>query len=259
MAGVDKSSPVPYYHQLKEALVAQIKKERCEPGDRLWSENDLCAKFAVSRSVVRQALASLEIEGVVERIKGRGTFLAPRRGDLGLAFSTSGLHAHVKDQGGTLTSQVRSLELEAASERIAGLLALPVGAEVMALDRVRAIDGRAWVHTRSWIPAELVPGIEAFDFSTDSLYRILQEEYHLVFGKAWRSVSAMAASPSIAHLLHTDEGTPTLRIESVLFASDGKPIETFIASHRGDLSRFEVFLNSAAGEVGATLVDPGEI
>jgi GntR family transcriptional regulator len=64
------------YYQLQEALKEQIESGLWQPGDPLPSEPDLARRFGVSRVVVRQALAILEDDRQIVRIRGRGTFVA---------------------------------------------------------------------------------------------------------------------------------------------------------------------------------------
>lgn len=70
------------YELLAEQLVEHAQKAGLSPGDRLPAERALAEQFGVSRTSVRQALVSLEVQGVVEIRHGGGVFLAePRRGD----------------------------------------------------------------------------------------------------------------------------------------------------------------------------------
>ena len=76
---IDRRSPLPFYHQLKQILLADLRERDLAPGARLPGDHELCGTYDVSRTVVRQALAELETEGVIERVKGRGTFVPPRK------------------------------------------------------------------------------------------------------------------------------------------------------------------------------------
>ena len=67
---------MPLYYQLQEVLKEQIESGRWPPGEALPSEPELARRFGVSRVVVRQALAILEDDRQIVRIKGRGTFVA---------------------------------------------------------------------------------------------------------------------------------------------------------------------------------------
>ena len=75
-AQLDRNSFVPLYYQLQELLKEQIESSLWQPGDLLPSEPALARIFGVSRVVVRQALAILEDDRQIVRIKGRGTFVA---------------------------------------------------------------------------------------------------------------------------------------------------------------------------------------
>jgi GntR family transcriptional regulator len=73
---LDRRSFVPLYYQLQEALKQQIESGVWKAGDALPSEPDLARSFRVSRVVVRQALAILDDDRQIVRIRGRGTFVA---------------------------------------------------------------------------------------------------------------------------------------------------------------------------------------
>jgi GntR family transcriptional regulator len=65
--GIDRTSPLPFYYQLKQILLTDLREQPLSPGDRLPGDHELCQTYGVSRTVVRQALAELETEGVIER------------------------------------------------------------------------------------------------------------------------------------------------------------------------------------------------
>lgn len=73
---------IPLYIQLIDRVQDHIDRHGLQPGDRLPSEPDLHRRFGVSRATVRQALQHLEADGFVERVQGKGTFVASPMGDL---------------------------------------------------------------------------------------------------------------------------------------------------------------------------------
>lgn len=75
MTEIDKNSPIPIYHQLKEIIKKKIESEEYKPGDRIPTEQDLCDTFDISRTPVRQALSELVNENLLNRKRGRGTFI----------------------------------------------------------------------------------------------------------------------------------------------------------------------------------------
>ncbi len=72
---IDKESPLPLYWQLKDILKKKIEQGEFKPGDRIPPEDELCKRFGISRTPIRQALAELVNEGLLFRRRGRGTFV----------------------------------------------------------------------------------------------------------------------------------------------------------------------------------------
>src|SRR4030067_3088648 len=75
---VDKTSAVPYYQQIKDAVRALISSGTLKPGDMLLTEFSLSEQLGVSRLVVHRALRELVTEGLLIRQRSKGTFVAPR-------------------------------------------------------------------------------------------------------------------------------------------------------------------------------------
>lgn len=89
-AALDRASFVPLHAQLANQLERRILSGTWAPGAAMPSESALCSQYRISRITVRRALNDLENEGLVERVRGRGTFVAEtsaRRGHaIGMVF-----------------------------------------------------------------------------------------------------------------------------------------------------------------------------
>lgn len=242
MVGIDRTSDVPLYLQLREVLRAQIRSGRIKPGEQLPGEHVLCTMYGVSRTVVRQTLSDLEQESVVERRKGRGTFVAHRRVAQSLVQHLGGLHDDIKAMGRTLHSDVRRLTIELADPEIADRLGLPARTPVVVLERLRLVDGEPWVFATSHVPVALAPDLVTLDMSEQSLYEVLRRRYGISLASSDRAVEAIQAGPELAAALGIAEDDPILKLTSVSYDADGIAAETFVAHHRADRSRFEVHL-----------------
>jgi GntR family transcriptional regulator of arabinose operon len=62
--------------QIKQAIEKEIETGILKPGSRIYSENELCRKYNVSRHTVRRALGILSEQGILVRKKGIGTYVA---------------------------------------------------------------------------------------------------------------------------------------------------------------------------------------
>jgi GntR family transcriptional regulator len=238
---IDRSSPLPFYYQLKQIILDHLREQGLAPGDRLPGDYELCATYGVSRTVVRQALGELETEGVIQRVKGRGTFVAPRRIAERLVQSLTGLYEDVASRGSRLRSEVRRLEVVPADEQIATPLGLQPGASVVVLERLRFVDDEPWVLVTTYLPYDLVPGLLEEDLTEQSLYALLESKYGLALTHGRRGVEAAVASDAQAKALAIAAGDPVLVLRSTSNAGE-RPVEVFVAYHRGDRSRFEVTL-----------------
>ncbi len=241
-SAIDRSSPLPFYYQLKQILLAQLRERDLPPGARLPGDHELCATFDVSRTVVRQALAELETEGVIERVKGRGTFVAHRRTAERLVQSLTGLYEDVAARGQQLHSEVRRQEVVPADEQIASLLELTPGAPVIVVERLRFVEGEPWVLAVTHLPYDIAPGLVEDDLTEQSLYALLETTYGVRLTHGRRAVEAAVASDGLALALAIRPGDPVLVLRSTSHAG-ARPVEVFVAYHRGDRSRFEVTLD----------------
>jgi GntR family transcriptional regulator len=242
MKAIDRESPLPFYYQLKQIILSDIRGRGLAPGDQLHGDHELSARYAVSRTVVRQALTELETEGVIERIKGRGTYVAPRKTSERLVQSLTGLYEDVEARGSHLRSTVRRHDVAAADEHVAQQLDLEIGAPVIVLERLRFVDDEPWVLVVSHLPLQIAPGLVDEDLTHQSLYALLEQKYGVVLRHGVRSVEASVANFELARDLGIGEGDAVLLLRSTVYGNDERPVEMFVAYHRGDRSRFEVDL-----------------
>ncbi len=242
---LDRSHPTPLYHQLKQWLATHIYSGDLPPGSKLPDEFELCERLDVSRGVVRQALTELCYEGLLYRQRGRGTYVAAPKSPVGLIGGLAGTADEAARRGQQIDSLVLMLREAPASDAVASRLDLAPGDPVIELERVRSIDGQRRVLVLTYLPSALVPGLTKRDLSgSASLYRILREDYGLVIVSAVRVVEAMVAGAREARLLRIKRGDPLLVLRSVGRTVGHRPLDFFIAYHRGDSSAFEARLSS---------------
>lgn len=253
---VDHAAPLPLYHQLKQWIAARILAGDLPTGSQLPGEFELCARFGVSRGVVRQALAELRYEGLVERRRGRGTFVAAPKTPQGLISGVRGLADDAAARGQTVESVVLRLREAPAGSALAARLAVEPEDTVVELERLRLLDGEPWVLVVSYLRSDLVPGLAARDLGgSESLYRILRDDYGLPIVASARRVEAAVTDVREAHLLRTPRGAPLLVLRAIGYTTNHRPLEYFVAHHRGDRTSFEVVLPGAPVE--PDLLDAG--
>jgi GntR family transcriptional regulator len=239
---IDRQSPIPYYYQLKEYLARLIHTNVLKPGDRLPTELEICNASGLSRTVIRQAIRELEGEGFFVRFRAKGTFVARPKVRERLVQTLTGFYEDTIAHGQTPNTVVLNFEIVPATSKIAQELQVSVGEPVYFLERLRFIDQEPILVVSTHIPVLMCPDLMRFDMSTHSLYRVLKQNYNLVLMRARRSIEAIAATSQDVRLLEVENDAPLLQLTSTGYLADGRPLEYYIAHHRGDRAKFEVEL-----------------
>jgi GntR family transcriptional regulator len=251
-ATIDRGSPVPFYFQLAELLEEEIVSGRWVPGTRVPSENELGARYGLSRTTIRQALARLEQEGLVSREKGRGTFVSDSRPRSWLIQSTEWFfHDEFVRAGRAVTSRILRLERLELPRWASDQLALAPGSEGIVVERVRSVDGLVALYVINCLPAftaEAVIGLQA----GESLYQRLAEAGAISVVGGSRSLQAVTAGPKLAKLLEVDGGAALAYIESVTWDENERPVDCYRAWLRTDRMRLDIQV-SAQGTAGGQL------
>lgn len=206
-ATLDRRSYVPLHHQLCEALRQHILEGRLPPGAILATERDLQEQYDVSRSTVRQALATLEREGLIVRERGRGTRVAsvPYIENLPGLRSFSEEMRHI---GRVPEARILDVTQGRPPNEAIVALGLDEGDETIGLHRLMCIGGQPVVVFHSYLPARLGVTLDA-DFS-GSLYALLEDTYGLPLREAWETIEADGCPAGAAGLLGLEAGAPVL-------------------------------------------------
>ena len=239
---IDKTSPVPFYYQLRQLLESAVSGGVLTAGEQIPTEASLCERYDVSRTVVRQALSDLERTGLVTRLKGKGTFVTQPKVSEFVAQSLTSLHEDLSARGERLETKVLRLEVEPVSPHVAAMLELPQSEQIVLLERLRFLRGEPLVVTTAYMPHSICAPILGLDMSDRSLFDTYEQELGLKLHRGTRAMEARAATTEVAHHLGVPEGSPVLAFSGVTYLEDGRPIEYFIGLHRGDRSRFETEL-----------------
>jgi GntR family transcriptional regulator len=239
---VNRSSALPYYVQVRDTIQAHIHAGTWKPGDQLPGEPELCRMFAVSRTVIRQALNDLVNNGLLIREKGRGTFVAQPKIRESLVQKLTGFYQDMVEQGHTPKADVLRQETTPASQKVADYLHITRGTPVVAIERLRFVEEIPIQLVTTYIPFSLCPALVDVDLSNQSLYAFLEQTCGVIIAWGHRSIEAVPANEYEARLLHVQRGAPLILLDSVSYLSDGTAAEYYHALHRGDRTRFEVEL-----------------
>lgn len=202
--------------------------EGSDPGTPAPSERELVQLFGVARMTVRQALDALVTEGLLERVPGRGTFVAQRRHDQGpqlLGFAEDMRRRGMKPDSRTLLARP-----EAAGPGVARALEITVGERVVHWQRLRMADGAPMCIEDAYLPLTLVPDL--LDQLPVSLYAEL-ERRGLTPTWGEDSIDASCATEQEAEVLGVSPGAALLRVARRAFAGE-VAVEVSRSTYRAD-------------------------
>lgn len=225
--------PIPKHVQLREILRIATR-DPAAAHTLIGSERELMARHDVSRATVREAIGQLVNEGLLYRVHGKGTFVAPERveSQLHLASFTEDM----RRRGLEPTTKVLNVDLDVPPAREAALLGLDGGARAWRLERLRIAGGTAMALELGWYPEPLLPGLDEHDL-TQSLYTVFSEVYGLAVDSAQQTVWAESADDRRIRLMGLPAGIPLLVFRRTSSAGQ-LAVEHTVSWYRGD--RYQV-------------------
>jgi GntR family transcriptional regulator len=229
-ARVDRSDARPLHVQIRDILHQQIKDQILVPGDTLPTEEELQQRFGVSRSVVRQALASLADLGLIHRQRGRGSVVAAAPALRRFVNRVGGLDEQAAARGQRLHTHVLRLEAATTPEEARAALGTARSWEI---ERIRHLERVPVIYERHWVPRELFPHFTADLLEGASLLALMRDHGYAAAGGP-RHVQAVAAEPDIAQALDVSVGSPLLLLEGVTQDVHGRGLDWFHVWHRAN-------------------------
>lgn len=238
---LDRTSPVPLWAQLEAEL-----RRRLADGEftrRFPTDRELVSTYKVSRHTARDAVDRLCTDGLLERRRGRGTFVRPEfEQPTGALYS---LFRAVEAQGARQTIALRAL-VECTDAWAAGQLDMDHDAPLILIDRIRLADGEPLAIDRVWLPADIARPLLDADVTHGVLYHELTARCHVTIVGGWERIRPTIPRPDESAALRMSDGTAVFTIERMGRASD-RPVEWRVSKVRGDRYSFVTNWNPRTG------------
>ena len=224
----------PRYQQLKEMIVGRISRGELRPHDRVPSENELAVAMNVSRMTANRALRELTDEGYVERIAGRGTFVADQR-VRSHVLEVHNIAEEIARRGHEHSSEVLGQSRQCAQGEVARALSVAPGVDVFHL---------VLVHAENGVPIQVEDRHVLAEFAPDCL----EQDFRRITPSAWLSaisplqeaeqvVRASRPDAAVRQRLQMDEDEPALTVIRRTWVN-GRPVTFARLDHPG--SRYEL-------------------
>ncbi|MBW2704692.1 MAG: GntR family transcriptional regulator [Deltaproteobacteria bacterium] len=210
------------YHQLARTLRERIISGVYFPGEAIPTEPQLCEEFNLSRITVRQAVAILENEGMVQRQQGRGTFVMHfTRKSLGWNYGRVEDLIYLSKQTRLELTSKRKIK---APEKITRDLHLPLGHAVYAFKGIRYIKDNHRASYRAYVVESIGRNIQINQLDNPVLFLEIEKISDERITTANQFVYATSATKEIANDMNLKPGNALLATKRIYLNEAGRPL-----------------------------------
>lgn len=234
---------VPNYYRLESQLRESIRSGKLRPGDPVPPESQLCQQFGVSRTTVRQALSRLVYDGLVERHRGRGSFVAEPRLEHSKPFLS--FEEEMLARGATTGIKLLDMRTEPVEGRAAENLGLPAGTAVMVLERLRFVNGQVVGYEIRYLPRQIGEALTPDEVHNQPLVPALRRILGKPRTRLSLNVTASTARGKEARVLEAKIGAPVLVREHTWYYEPEGPMQYGKSIFRGDRYQMSVDFTAA--------------
>jgi GntR family transcriptional regulator len=222
---------MPAYRRIHRLIRQRIENGHLRPGDIVDSERELAREHQVSLMTARHALAELERDGLVERRRGSGTFVAPPKIQFNrlTSFTEQMATRSLAPQSKVLSSRIIQSEPD-----IAARLGLSPMTPLLMIERLRQAAGEPFALEMCYFSAEQYGPLARAPLDRQSLFLLLHKNFGEELAYSDENIDATVADPQLAKLLSVPRGSPLLRIRQVIFSNMGKAITYVLGLYRSD-------------------------
>ena len=201
--------PKPQYVKLKQYILRHITNGDWPPLSRIPSENDLVAKFGVSRMTVNRALRELTDAGVVTRVQGVGSFVAGPKAESAM-FEVRSIRDEIVSRGQTHSVDVLIREAVSARPTTTSQFGLVPGATLYHSRLLHRADGKPLQLEDRFVNPICAPDYLDIDFQDEIPHQYLMRTAPLQ--RTEHVIEAEAANKRVAKVLEVPEGAPLLTL-----------------------------------------------
>ncbi|WP_455582953.1 GntR family transcriptional regulator [Dysosmobacter sp.] len=212
---VNHDSPVPLYYQLREQIRNNILSGKWSYGKELPAEMQLCETLSLSRATVKQAMDGLVQEGLIERKKGKGTFVTYRNEGTNI-FAEPSLTKQLEESGLEIYSRVLLAKEDVLEQDICGYFDDPGKKRFCKIRRVRYVSNKPVAIEENYIQPEWSHKILEQNLNKSSVYEYLRQANGFEFDSYHISVHPVLFTEEDKQLLGLEDD----RVQLIVFKKD---------------------------------------
>jgi GntR family transcriptional regulator len=253
--GLAFNKKIPFYFHIESLIRQKILTGQLQPGERLPPEKDLAAQFGVSQITIRTALANLEAEDLIIRMRGKGTFVTRNVPLSKQVIVTGDVQSFVDD---SRKYRVRPLGID---RRKVNETRIPREVEeffdlrgddgLSVVRRIRMLERTPVQFLENFLSPETAKHVTLKALSEKPLQMILKEKIGLEIGRSETYLESVPADPDVAEALHSTVFAPLFLLRSYLWFSSGEPFEIVSIFMRPDFFKYKIDTSRNGFQAGA--------
>ncbi len=236
---VNRNLPIPLYFQVAESIRDKIIQNIYQIGGHIPTESQLQIEYDVSRETIRKAISNLVAEGLIEIVRGKGTFVVEPK-IVHRVGSIYGCTEEILVRGMIPTTKLLEISELSPPESMRVDMRLSGSGKIIKLKRLKYADGKPVAILTSYIPSKFVPGICKDNFIDGSLYKTFEQVYHHVLSRAEEVIEAGSADEQEARIFGIQTNSPVLVVNRLTYLENKSVIEKLIAFYRSDVYKYTV-------------------
>lgn len=241
MNKIDKLSKTPLYVQLMDVLINKIENYM-EENDQLDSEREICGKYELSRTTVRQALDELEKEKYIYKVHGKGNFVSSRRMEQEL-LKVYSFTDETRKLGKKPSSKLLNFEIAEANDKVSRKLKLQDNELVYKISRIRLADDIPMIYEVTYLPYEKFLGMTKEMIIESPMYEVFKNKFNTNITSAEESIECILINKLEGIYLDISQGQPGLKIGRITYENK-QIIEYTLSIARGDKFKYRVCLKN---------------
>ena len=228
------------YEQIFKLLKQDILNETCQIDDYLPSEHELMDQYQVSRDTVRKALALLQEEGLIKKIRGQGSQVIKEET---VNFPVSNLTSYqelVQELGLRSKTNVVSLDKIIIDKKTSLLTGFPEFRMVWKVVRQRVVDDLVSVLDIDYLDMELIPKLSR-EIAEQSIYSYIENDLKLIIDYAQKEITIDHSNDRDKILMDIGKDPYVVSIKSKVYLQDGRQFQFTESRHKLEKFRFVDF------------------
>lgn len=235
---INLDSPILLYEQIKAGIKELIKTNNLKAGDKIPNESELCELFDVSRITIRRAIKELGEEGIIEVIRGKGTFVRASKKDLHL-LNLKGFTEGLSTEENNIEKEILQKQIISSDSELSKIFS-PEQTEFVELVRlVKDAEGPFSVDY-AYLPLNVYPGIDELLDDSVSTFKLIREKFKVPFTKVKKEIEYVHPTTELCENLGINKTSTVILVKKIIFGPNQMPVHYSKYYMVGDRVKFYI-------------------